>query len=149
MIFRGCIHRTLDAKGRLMFPVEFRDVLGALAPDGRCMLTTMDGCLVGMPWPEWEAFEASFGRLRAPSRKMRDFRRVVLGGAEPLELDPQNRLRLSKAHMGYAGLEREVVLVGQVSRFELWDSARYRMIQEQSFDDVAEEFAESGIDIAF
>ena len=132
-----------------MLPAEFRDVLGALAPDGRCMLTTMDNCLVAMPWPEWEAFEASFESLASPKRKVRDFRRVVLGGAELLELDPQNRARLSRAHMAYAGLEREIVLVGQLKRFEIWDAARYRMLQEQNFDDVAEMLAEHGIDIAF
>jgi Uncharacterized protein conserved in bacteria len=132
-----------------MFPAEFRDVLTGIDPVGRCMLTTLDGCLVGMPWPDWESFEASFARLPAPSRKMRDFRRVALGGAEPLELDPQSRLRISRAHMGYAGLERDIVIVGQVGRFEIWDAARYRLIQEQNFDDVADEFAASGITIAF
>lgn len=132
-----------------MLPAEFRDTLAQCSPDGRCMLTTLDGCIVGWPWPEWEKFEESFTRLRTPSRKLRDFRRVVLGGAEELAFDPQNRLRLSRAHMEYAGLDREVVIVGQVSRFEIWDAARFKAIQEQNFDDVAEEFAESGIDLSF
>ena len=132
-----------------MLPVEFRDALAESAPEGRCMLTTLDGCIVGWPWPEWEKFEESFTRLRTPSRKMRDFRRVVLGGAEELVFDPQNRVRLSRAHMEYAGLSRDVVLVGQMSRFEIWDETRFRKIQEQNFDDVAEEFAESGIELSF
>lgn len=130
-----------------MLPVEFRDALAQCSPEGRCMLTTQDGCIVARPWPEWESFEAALTSVRAPSRKLRDYCRLVLGGAEELAYDPQNRLRLSRAHMEYAGLGREVVLVGQVKRFEIWDAARFRRIQEQDFEGVDQELADSGIDI--
>ena len=148
MTFRGCIHRTLDPKGRLMLPVEFRDALARCSPEGRGMLTTHpDGCIVALPWPEWEKFESALTSVRAPSRKLRAYRRTVIGGAEELAFDPQNRLRLSRAHLEYAGLDREVVLVGQVKHFEIWDAARFRRIQEQDFEGVDQELAASGIDI--
>ena len=51
MLFRGQSYRSLDAKGRLMLPPEFRDALTAASVDGTFVLTTYDGCLVGYPAP--------------------------------------------------------------------------------------------------
>ena len=87
MLFRGQSYRSLDAKGRLMLPPEFRDALTAASADGTFVLTTYDGCLVGYPSPLWNELEERFGRLRNSSRKIRDFRRLVLGGAEDQSFD--------------------------------------------------------------
>lgn len=147
MLFRGHSYRNLDPKGRLMLPPEFRDVLLERSAQGKFVLTIYDGCIVGFPEPDWREFEDKFSRLRNPSRKVRDFRRMMLGGSEEAELDSQGRLRLSKAHMDYAGIARNVALVGQGNRFEIWDEKRFKDILNQSFDDVADELAESGIDL--
>ena len=120
MLFRGQSYRSLDAKGRLMLPPEFRDALTASSTDGTFVLTTYDGCLVGYPGPLWNELEERFGRLRNSSRKIRDFRRLVLGG-----------------------------VVGQGDKFEIWDQARFKALLSQDFDDVADELAESGIDFSF
>ena len=121
MLFRGQSYRSLDAKGRLMLPPEFRDALTAASADGTFVLTTYDGCLVGYPAPLWNELEERFGRLRNSSRKIRDFRRLVLGGAEDQSFDAQGRIRLSRAHVEYAGLEHDAVVVGQGDKFEIWD----------------------------
>ena len=73
----------------------------------------------------------------------------MLGSAERQEPDAQGRIRLSRAHMEYAGLEREVILLGQTDRFEIWDQNRFKALLQQNFDDVADELAESGIDFSF
>ena len=148
MLFRGQSYRSLDAKGRLVLPPEFREALAASA-QGSFVLTTYDGCLVGYPGPLWSELEERFARLRNSSRKIRDFRRLVLGGAEDQSLDAQGRLRLSRAHMEYAGLEHDAVVVGQGDKFEIWDQARFKALLAQDFDDVADELAESGIDFSF
>lgn len=148
MRFRGQSYRNLDAKGRLVLPGEFRDALAAPPINGALVLTTFDGCLVGYPAPLWQELEERFSRLRNSSRKLRDFRRLVLGGAEDQILDAQGRLRLSRPHMEYAGLDHDVV-VGQGETFEIWDQARFKSLLTQDFDDVADELAESGIDFSF
>ncbi len=148
MVFRGHAYRNLDPKGRLMLPPEFREALAARSDGGRFVLTIYDGCVVGFPEPEWREFEEKFSRLRNAGRKVRDFRRLVLGGSENGELDCQGRLRLSRAHMEYAGISRKVALVGQGNRFEIWDADRFKAILNQNFDDVADELAESGIDLS-
>lgn len=149
MRFRGQSYRNLDAKGRLVLPGEFRDALAAPPINGALVLTTFDGCLVGYPASLWQELEERFSRLRNSSRKLRDFRRLVLGGAEDQILDAQGRLRLSRPHMEYAGLDHDVVVVGQGETFEIWDQARFKSLLAQDFDDVADELAESGIDFSF
>ncbi len=149
MLFRGQSYRTLDPKGRLTLPSEFRDRLLERSPEGKFVLTTYDECLVAYPETLWLDFEARFVRLRNSSRKIRDFRRLVLGGAEEHLPDAQGRILLSRAHQEYAGIQRDVIVLGQGERFEIWDRGRFKAVLEQNFDDVAEELAESGIDFSF
>ena len=63
MLFRGQSYRSLDAKGRLMLPPEFRDALTAASADGTFVLTTYDGCLVGYPGPLWNELIRPGSRL--------------------------------------------------------------------------------------
>lgn len=130
-----------------MLPTEFRDALLARSPEGKFVLTTYDGCIVGFPQPDWLEFEEKFSRLSNPSRKMRDFRRLVIGGAEIMELDAQGRMRISRAQMEYARLDHEIALAGQGNRFEIWDQGTFKALLDQNFDDVADELAQSGIDL--
>ncbi len=147
MLFRGRSTRTLDDKGRLMIPPEFRDLLVARCAEGRFVVTTYDSCLVGFPLPSWEEFEYKISKLKNSSRKLRDFRRLVIGGAEELVMDKQGRVRLSQAHRDYAGLERDAELVGQLEKFEIWSPDRLAAATEQDFSDVADDLAESGVDV--
>jgi len=147
MLFRGRTQRSLDPKGRLMLPPEFREIVTSRSAEGKLMLTTFDGCLVGFPLPDWEEFEEKLNQLKNSSQVVRNFRRLVVGGAEELQLDNQGRVRLSQAHREYAGLGKDVELVGQLEKFEIWNPGRFASIVEQDFNDVAEELAKSGIDI--
>lgn len=148
MLFRGKSQRSLDAKGRLMLPPEFRDVIMSRNEEGRFVLTCYDGCLVGFPQPEWEAFEQDLLKIKNASRKLRDFRRLVIGSAEEMVLDKQGRVLLSQAHRGYAGLDGQVELVGQLQKFEIWNPQDFSsLVEEQDYDDVTRELEEGGIDI--
>jgi len=148
MYFRGKSQRSLDPKGRLMLPPEFREVVFSRDAEGRFVLTCYDGCLVGFPQPEWEEFEANLLMVRNASRKLRDFRRMVVGSAEQMTLDKQGRVLLSQAHRSYAGLNGQVELVGQLQKFEIWNPDTFSsLIEEQDYDDVTRELEESGIDI--
>lgn len=132
-----------------MLPPEFREILVSRSPGGKVVLTTYDGCVVGFPLPDWVEFEHAMNRIKNPARSVRDFRRLVLGGAEEMAPDAQGRVRLSREHMSYAGIDREAILVGQGPRFEIWSPERLNPVLEQDFDDVAAALAETGIDIGF
>lgn len=148
-LFRGQSYRSVDPKGRLMLPPDFRDGLLQHSPEGKLVLTTYDDCLVAYPEALWLELEEKFARLRNSSRKLRDFRRLVLGGAEEHIPDAQGRIRLSRAHQEYAGIGHDAIVLGQGDRFEIWDQARFKTVLGQNFDDVADELAESGIDFSF
>ncbi len=150
MLFRGKILRNLDAKGRLMVPVEFREILFSRSEGGRFILTCYDGCLVGFPMPEWEEFESKLMMIKNPSRMLRDFRRFIVGSAEDLSLDKQGRVLLSQDHRAYAGLDKDVLLVGQLQKFEIWNPTMYRdSIAVQNYDAVAQEAQDSGVELPF
>lgn len=149
MFFSGRTHRSLDPKGRLMLPPEFRDTVFGRAAEGVLVLTTYDDCVVAYPLPDWEELAEKFNKLKVTSRKIRDFRRLVIGGAEQVQLDKQGRIRIPQAHREYAGLNKDMVLVGQNRTFEIWDQGRFDAITRQNFDDVTEELSDSGIDFAF
>lgn len=149
MYFRGRSLRNTDPKGRLMLPPEFREILLSRGGGGGVVLTTYDGCVVGFPLPDWEEFEEKINHIKNPARNVRDFRRLVIGGAEAMEVDAQGRVRLSREHMQYAGIEREAMLVGQGPRFEVWSPERLAPVLARNFDDVAGAIAESGIDFGF
>ncbi len=147
MLFRGRSQRSLDAKGRIMLPPEFRDIVYARCAEGKLVLTSYDSCVVGYPLPDWEEFEEKFNRIKNPTRKMRDFRRLIIGSAEEVALDGQGRIKISPALCSYAGLEKETDLLGQGPKFEIWSPQRYQALTAQNFDDVTEELVESGVDL--
>ena len=149
MFFRGRILRSPDPKGRLMLPPEFREVLFSRSPEGKAVLTTYDECIVAFPLPDWEEFEEKINSIKNPPRNVRDFRRLVIGGAEEMTLDAQGRIRLSREHMGYAAIDGEATLVGQGPRFEIWSPVRLTPVLEKSYDDVAQAIADTGIDFGF
>lgn len=113
----------------------------------KCVLTTYDTCLVAFPWEDWLDLENKFARLPNPSPEVRAFRRLFLGGAEVQEADAQGRIRLSQDHREYARLEKDVVLMGLVNRFEIWNpQILQNSLENHDISRVTEELAHSGID---
>ena len=147
MLFSGLTYRSLDAKSRLVLPASIREVLNSRSSNGRLVLTVYDGCIVGYPEPDWQELEEKFSRLPNPTKKMRDFRRLVLGGAECMEPDQMGRIHLSRAHMTYSNIKKEIVVVGQGTHFEIWSQPAFEELTSQNFDDVTNELADGGIDL--
>lgn len=160
MIFRGRFSRSIDPKGRLLLPAEFRDAMSSTAPaehagspsapaPGTFVLTTYDGCLVAFSWNDWVELEAKFMRIPNPSPQVRAFRRLVIGGAETHTPDAHGRILLSPDHRAYAGIEREATVLGLVDRFEIWNPASLKAsMAADNLVGVTEELAASGIDFS-
>ena len=150
MTFRGHAYRSLDPKGRLMLPQEFRDVVLSAGQHGRVILTNFDGCVVGYSLQEWEKIEESFQRINMLNRQLRDFQRFFISGAMELELDKQGRILIPPHLRTYAGLAREVVLAGVGRKFEIWDQERFeeqRRKMEEGFDLVMDALAQSDCEL--
>ncbi len=123
-MFRGSSFHTVDAKGRLIIPARFRDVIRA---DGgeRMMISRMDGCLVAYPIDEWRHIETRIQQLAQKSASMRRFRRVFIGGAFDCTCDKQERILIPPLLREYAGLQKDIVLVGVLDHFEIWSREKW------------------------
>lgn len=144
-LFRKSLHRSLDPKGRLMLPPEYRDAVASTSTEGVFVLTGFYGRLVGYTVPDWERNVDQLSGVKLPSLKLSRFISKVLGLAEEIAADAQGRVRIPQPLMREAGLVKDVVLVGLGRKFEVWDQARFEALE---LEDVSDELAAGGIDIS-
>jgi MraZ protein len=120
-MFQGRSQLTLDGKGRVSIPTRYRDVLTA-QHDGLLTLTRHpDGCLVVYPRSVWLARREQVEALPYSARALR---RLVLGSAADTEIDNAGRVQVPAELRSAAGLDRDVMLVGNGAHLELWDVTR-------------------------
>lgn len=121
-MFQGASALTLDAKGRMSIPSRHRDAL-QLKGEGRVTLTKHpDGCLLLFPRSEWEAFRSRIAQLPMDAHW---WRRIFLGNASDVDMDGSGRILVSPELRAAANIERDVMLLGMGSHFELWDASTY------------------------
>jgi MraZ protein len=137
--------RSLDAKGRLMLPPEYREVLHAGEPADAFWLTCFYGRLVAYLPADWEGVIEQLSRIPIPSPRLSHFKTKIMGLAQELIPDVQGRVRIPQSLMREAGLHKDVMLVGMVNTFEIWDQQRF---DELRIEDVSEELAASGLAIS-
>lgn len=131
-MFRGANPVTLDAKGRLAMPTRFREQIVARSA-GRLMATVdrSDRCLLIYPLPDWDEIERKLVALPTLNPAARRLQRLMIGHANELELDSHGRVLIPPTLREYAGLSKQAMLIGQGSRFELWDEAHWNERREQ------------------
>jgi MraZ protein len=141
-VFQGASSLVLDAKGRLSVPTRHREVLGALASNQLTITKHPHGCLMIFPRPEWEKFR---DRIAALPMEAQWWKRIFLGNAMDAELDGTGRVLISPELRAAAGIEKETVLMGMGSFFELWDKTTYEAKEAEamqgSMPDVFKEFS--------
>lgn len=124
-MFRGVTALSLDGKGRLAIPARFRDVLQARS--GGALVVTADSalCLHIYAASDWEPIQARVMALPNLNPQVRDLQRLLVGMATDVELDAAGRLLVPAWPRKFAGLEKDVCLVGQGTRLELWDQTKW------------------------
>lgn len=132
-MFQGAVMLNLDAKGRMTTPARHRDALLAASAGNLVLTAHPHRCLLLYPQPAWEPIRAQI--LAAPSLQVESamVRRLLVGFAEDVTMDGAGRLLISASLRQYAGLEKEIWLVGQGSHFEVWSDAGWRAQQEAIF----------------
>lgn len=136
-MFRGVFHINMDAKGRMAMPTKHRDALNST--DSGQLIATIDiqsRCLLVYPLSEWEAVEASLKKLPSMKKTTRRMQRLMLGYASELEMDANGRVLLPQALRDHAELEKKLVLVGQMNKFELWSEEKWAEETELALEDV-------------
>ncbi|MCU6664813.1 MAG: division/cell wall cluster transcriptional repressor MraZ [Leclercia sp.] len=131
-MFRGATLVNLDSKGRLSVPTRYRDRLNESASGQMvCTIDINHACLLLYPLPEWEIIEQKLSRLSSMNPQERRVQRLLLGHASECQMDSAGRLLIAPVLRQHAGLTKEVMLVGQFNKFELWDeTAWYQRVKE-------------------
>ena len=138
-MFRGLHTINLDSKGRLAIPTKHRDALAALC-GGRLVATidTEEHCLLIYPVNEWEPIQAQIEALPSFNPAARRIQRLLIGHATDLELDSSGRILVPPSLREYAGLEKEVVLLGQGKKLELWSKSQWDNRRDAYLDMVSQ-----------
>ena len=131
-MFRGATMVNLDSKGRLAVPTRYRDLLNEESQGQMvCTIDLHQPCLLLYPLPEWEIIEQKLSRLSSMNPAERRVQRLLLGHASECQMDSTGRLLVATTLRQHASLVKEVMLVGQLNKFELWDEQTwYQKVKE-------------------
>ena len=137
-MFTGTYRHAVDAKGRLFIPVRLREELGETF-----MVTRgLQNCLRLYPMKEWEAFAAKIAALAETRAK--DVRHYFFANAFDTSLDGQGRVTLPADCRKFASLEKNVVLVGDDTRLEIWDEERWDALDAENYGNILPVLEELG-----
>lgn len=135
------VEHALDDKGRLIVPARFRERLG---PGFVLTVAPPDPCLALYPAAVWAEF---CSRLEAAPRKDDGFRRAVrsiFALTDEVACDAQGRILIPAKLREFAGIKRDVISVGSLTRVEIWAKERYAAHAEPKTGD-ADLFGELGL----
>lgn len=121
-LFTGSVEHGLDDKGRLVVPARFRERLGA---GFFLTIAEPDPCLALYPAATWAEFSAKLEAAPVKDARFRDYVRHLFAHTEEVSVDAQGRLVLPAALRAYAGIEKDVISIGSLTRVELWAKDRY------------------------
>lgn len=137
-MFLGTHSPKLDEKGRIILPAKFRDELAS----GVVVTRGQENCLYVFSSREFEELHDRIRQAPVTSKVARDFLRVFLSGASAETPDRQFRITLPGNLRTYAGLDRELTVIGAGNRIEIWDSEAwnsYLSTNEETFANTTEE----------
>ena len=140
-MFMGTYGHSIDAKGRVIVPAKFREVLG----NSFVVTLGLDGCLFVYPEEEWEDFVKQLKELPG-SKEARKLQRYFMAGAAPCDVDKQGRVLIPSSLREKVGLDKDVVFVGVMSKIEIWSKERWEDNNDfDNVDDIAEHMSEFGL----
>ncbi|MGN6242187.1 MAG: division/cell wall cluster transcriptional repressor MraZ [Motilibacteraceae bacterium] len=132
--FLGTYTPRLDDKGRLFLPAKFREQLS----EGLVITKGQERCLYVWSLDEFDRITEQLREAPLTSKDARDYLRVFFAGASDEVPDKQGRVTIPPALRDYAGLQRDVIVIGANTRLELWDSSAwetYLAAKEQAFSE--------------
>ena len=122
MAFRGHFEYALDAKNRLNVPAKVR----AAFSSGVVLAQGLEPCVTIWVPEEFERWTQSFlANLNPLSPERRKLTRYFAGTSFDAELDAAGRVTLNQALLDHAGIDREVMIVGNLDHLEVWDRRRW------------------------
>ncbi len=139
----GSYSHSLDDKGRLIMPSEFRKEL----EEGVVMVRWLEHCVAIFPRQEFSAMVQRFQALPEGNTDKREFARLLLASAYQAVPDRQGRITIPPKLREIAGLDREVEVVGLMDHVEVWERERWRKYEragEERYEQNAGKLSEFG-----
>ena len=134
MQLTGEYQHSLDSKGRVNFPFRLREILG----DSFMLAKGLgDDCLAVYSLDAWEVLSDKINQL--PLSKAKRLQRFLFSGAVLAEPDKQGRILIPQSLREYAGLTKEMMIIGAGERAEIWDLEKWNRIMEEMTADQIEE----------
>ena len=137
-MFLGTHSPRLDEKGRLILPAKFREELA----DGLVITKGQEHCLYVYPVPEFKRRADELKALPENDKSARAYARLFFSGAHDEVPDKQGRVMIPGTLRDYAGLDRDVAVIGNGSHVEIWDQQaweQYVASNEDRYADTEEE----------
>ncbi len=147
--FTGEFSYTLDAKGRLNIPAKFRKALHPVNDRTLVISRGFDGQLMVYPLVEWQKVENQLSKLSSIKRRDRTFVRSIVRYAEHVQMDTQGRIPVSDSLLSFAGIEKDVKIIGMIKKIELWSPDVLREVDSEFQDEDGRYFEELANDISF
>ena len=142
-MFIGEYQHALDSKNRMIVPSKLREELG-----NKFVITKgLDGCLYAYPQDEWKNLEEKMKTLPLTNRDARSFVRFFFAGACEIEMDKQGRGLIPQNLKEYAGIEKEIVSIGVLTRVQIWSKEKWQEYNDSNvdFESIAEKMSDLGI----
>jgi len=133
-MFIGEYLYIVDHKKRLAIPSKFRKTLGKKA----IVTKGIDTCLTVYPITEWEKLARKLESLPSSKVDARGFVRIMLAGAVDVGLDKLGRILIPDYLKKYAGLKKEVVILGLSNRIEIWDKTKWKNYKDKTEKDIGD-----------
>lgn len=125
----GTYQHNIDLKGRVIMPAKFREELGSVFYITR----GLDNCLSVLSKSDWDSLGEKLRGL--PSSQTKDIQRFLFSGAAELEPDKQGRVLIPQPLRDYAGLTKDVVIIGTGLKAEIWDLDRWNEYNNKVTED--------------
>ena len=143
-MFLGEYQHTVDGKGRMVLPRKFRDDL----VEGCVVTIGQEKCLFVFPMDRFNEEVERMDRLPRTDRRARNFTRAFFAGASDQTPDRQGRVQLTEKQRRYAGLGKDVTVVGVAERIEIWDTETWNTVAAEAdeyYAGIEEVLSEGGI----
>ena len=132
---KGEYTHSIDAKGRLFIPAKFREELGF----SFVLTKGLENTLTIYPNSEWDKFAEKISSL--PSKQSRTLQRFFVASAQDSSPDSQGRILIPQVLREYAGLSKNVKVLGMTDHIEIWDEARWNALDltSENVEDIMDE----------
>ena len=146
MRFAGEYSNTLDSKNRVNIPAKFRKALDPINDRTFVITRGFDRCLTLYPIQEWNIVEQQLASLSSIRNRNREFVRSIVRYASYVQYDRQGRIIIPDNLKLYASIEKEVSIIGMITKIELWSPEKIKkydsdQVDIDDFDDLADDIS--------